>query len=289
MKNTEVEIQGVKVGAGHNVYLIAEIGINHNGDIDVAKKLIDSASEAGCQAVKFQKRTPEISTPPNQKKLSRETPWGTMSYLDYKKRIEFGSEEYTELARYSLEKTLHWFASAWDIPSVDFLEEHDVPAYKIASASITDLHLLRSIAQTNKPVIMSTGMSTIKEIDQAVETIGTDDLILMHSTSSYPLLANEANLRMIDSLNKRYGIPVGYSGHETGLQISLAAAAMGAVAVERHITLDRSMWGTDQSSSLEPSGLTKLVRDIRVIETALGDGVKRVYPSEEASRIKLRG
>lgn len=211
-----------------------------------------------------------------------------MTYLDYKRKIEFGAEEYKELARYSSEKNLHWFASPWDVPSVEFLENQGVPAHKIASASITDLDLLRAVKQTGKPIIMSTGMSTISEIDNAVEVTGTDNLILMHATSTYPLAPEEVNLKMISTLRDRYEVPVGYSGHETGLQISIAAVAMGAVALERHITLDRAMWGSDHSASVEPSGLTKLVRDIRVVEAAIGDGEKKVYASEQPSLIKLR-
>lgn len=208
--------------------------------------------------------------------------------MEYKRKIEFGAEQYSELARYSAEKKLHWFASPWDVPSVEFLENQGAPAHKVASASITDVDLLRAVRQTGKPKIMSTGMSTIKEIDNAIEVIGTDNLILMHATSTYPLAPEEVNLKMIDTLRERYGVPVGYSGHETGLQISIAAVAMGAVALERHITLNRAMWGSDHSASLEPSGLTKLVRDVRVVEAALGDGLKRVYPSEESSKNKLR-
>lgn len=288
METSDINIKGTMVGYGLPTYLIAEIGINHNGDLDVAKKLIDVAAASGCQAVKFQKRTPELSTPESQKNVLRETPWGTITYLEYKNKIEFGAEEYSELAKYSSERNLHWFASPWDVPSVEFLESQGAPAHKIASASITDLELLKAVKQTGKPKIMSTGMSTIKQIDKAVEVLGVDKLILMHATSTYPLAPEEANLNMIDTLRERYGVPVGYSGHETGLQISIAAVAKGAVALERHITLDRAMWGSDHSASVEPSGLTKLVRDIRVVESALGDGVKRVYASEQTSLNKLR-
>ena len=288
METSDINIKGTMVGYGLPTYLIAEIGINHNGDLDVAKKLVDVAAASGCQAVKFQKRTPELSTPESQKNVLRETPWGTITYLEYKNKIEFGAEEYSELAKYSSERNLHWFASPWDVPSVEFLESQGAPAHKIASASITDLELLKAVKQTGKPKIMSTGMSTIKQIDKAVEVLGVDKLILMHATSTYPLAPEEANLNMIDTLRERYGVPVGYSGHETGLQISIAAVAKGAVALERHITLDRAMWGSDHSASVEPSGLTKLVRDIRVVESALGDGVKRVYASEQTSLNKLR-
>lgn len=283
-----VALAGHQIGPGHPCYVIAEIGINHNGDIDIAKQLIDVAAEAGCQAVKFQKRTPDISTPENQKNVERETPWGTMTYLDYKKRIEFEDDEYTEIARYSKEKGLDWFASPWDVPSVEFLERHGVVAHKVASACITDVPLLEALKDTGKPIILSTGMSTMEEIEAAVATVGTDNLVLMHATSTYPLDPAEANLRMINTLRERFGVPVGYSGHETGLQVSLAAVGVGADALERHITLDRAMWGTDHGASLEPTGLTKLVRDVRVIEQAMGDGVKKVYPSEEGPRAKLR-
>jgi N-acetylneuraminate synthase len=278
-----------EIGTGRPVYVIAEIGLNHNGDVELAKQLIDVAARAGCQAVKFQKRTPELATPEHMKDVPRETPWGTMSYLDYRRRVEFGSEEYLEVARHADLAGLDWFASPWDEPSVAFLEEHGTAAYKVASASVTDLPLLRAIAATGKPVILSTGMSTIEEIDEAVATLGTERLVMLHATSSYPMPTEEANLRTIDTLRARYaGVPIGYSGHERGLQISLAAVALGAVAVERHITLDRAMWGSDHAASLEPQGIEHLVRDIRIIEEAMGDGVKRVFPGELAPKAKLR-
>jgi len=284
-----VDIAGRRIGTGEPVYVIAEIGLNHNGDIELAKRLIDVAADAGAQAVKFQKRTPAISTPEHMKSVMRETPWGTMTYLDYRYRVEFNREQYIEIGDYATLRGLAWFASPWDEPSVDFLEDINVVAYKVASASVTDLGLLRAMGATGKPVILSTGMSTIEQIDTAVETLGTDNLILLHATSTYPLPPEEANLRMIPTLQARYpGVPVGYSGHETGLQISLAAVTLGAVAVERHITLDRAMWGSDHAASLEPTGLEHLVRDIRVIEEAMGDGVKRIFPGEEAPLAKLR-
>lgn len=288
MSSPAVTVGKHQIGPGHPCYVIAEVGINHNGEIDTAKKLIDVAAEAGCQAVKFQKRTPDISTPDSQKNVQRETPWGVMTYLEYKHRIEFGDVEYTEIARYSASKGLDWFASPWDVPSVEFLENHGVSVHKVASACITDIPLLEALRDTGKPIILSTGMSTMEEIDKAVEVVGTDKLVLMHATSTYPLDPHEANLRMIHTLRERFNVPVGYSGHETGLQVSLAAVALGANAIERHITLDRAMWGTDHGASLEPGGLSRLVRDIRVIEEAMGDGVKRVYPSEEGPRAKLR-
>lgn len=283
-----VQIGDHEVGTGRPVYVIGEIGINHNGDVENAKKLIDVAAEAGCQAVKFQKRTPEISTPKDQRDKIRQTPWGEMTYLEYKYKVEFEHEQYTEIDQYAKSRGIQWFASPWDVPSVAFLEEFGVPTHKIASASVTDHELLRALADTGKPMILSTGMSTLEQIDAAVGILGTDDLVILHSTSTYPLPPEEANLRTISTLQERYGVPVGYSGHETGLQISLAAVALGAVAVERHITLDRAMWGSDHAASLEPKGLTNLVRDIRILQDALGDGEKRVMPGELAPMSRLR-
>jgi sialic acid synthase SpsE len=283
-----VEIGGRKVGDGEPVYVVAEIGINHNGDVDMARQLIDVAAAAGCDAVKFQKRTPEICVPDDQKAQVRETPWGNMTYLDYRHRVEFGEDEYQAIAEHAKILGLQWFASPWDIPSVEFLERFDVVAYKVASACLTDDELLAAIRDTRKPVILSTGMSTMDEVDHAVAVLGTDHLLLMHTTSTYPCPTEESNLRTLFTLKDRFGVPVGYSGHERGLQISIAAVAMGAVAIERHITLDRTMWGSDQAASVEPQGLAHLVRDIRVVEQAMGDGVKRVFPGELAPKQRLR-
>lgn len=283
-----VQIGDEIVGHRRPVYMIGEIGINHNGDVNVAKRLIDVAALAGAQAVKFQKRTPDISTPEDMKQTRRETPWGEMSYLEYRYRVEFGREQYAEIAAYAAGQGVSWFASPWDVPSVGFLEEMGVSTHKVASASLTDLELLRELAGTGKPIILSTGMSTLDEIDRTVEVLGTERLVMMHATSTYPLPPEEANLRMIPTLAERYEVPIGYSGHERGLQISVAAVAMGAVAVERHITLDRAMWGSDQAASLEPHGFMNLVRDIRVIEKAMGDGAKRVMPGELAQLKRLR-
>jgi N-acetylneuraminate synthase len=283
-----VTIGDKRVGRDHPTYVIAEIGLNHNGDVNIAKQLIDIAAEAGCDAVKFQKRTPEICVPLEQRSVERETPWGRMSYMDYRYRVEFEDEEYREIDNYCSKLGVHWFASPWDVPSVAFLEKFDVVTHKVASASLTDHELLRAMRDTGKPIILSTGMSTIEEIDKAVEVLGTERLIMLHATSTYPMPAHEANLRTITTLSERYGVPVGYSGHERGLQISLAAVALGAVAVERHITLDRTMWGSDQAASLEPEGLRHLVRDIRILQEALGDGVKRVFEGEVAPRARLR-
>ena len=284
-----VSIGGREIGAGRPVYVIAEIGLNHNGDVDLAMQLIDVAAEAGAQAVKFQKRTPSVSTPEHMRSVPRETPWGRMTYLDYRYRVEFDREQYVEIGDYATVRGLDWFASPWDEPSVDFLEDLNVAAHKVASASVTDLGLLRALAATGKPIILSTGMSTIEQIDAAVDVFDPAKLVILHATSTYPLPPEEANLRMIGTLGDRFpGIPIGYSGHERGLQISLAAVALGAVAVERHITLDRTMWGSDHAASLEPHGFEHLVRDIRVIGEAMGDGVKRVFPGELAPLAKLR-
>jgi N-acetylneuraminate synthase len=285
----QISIGGTFVGGGHPTYIIAEIGINHNGDINTAKRLIDAAVLAGCDAVKFQKRTPEICVPTAQRDVLRETPWGMMTYLEYKTRIEFGKSEYAEIRRYCAEKPITWFASAWDIPSVEFLEEFDPPCYKIASATITNDDLVSSINATGRPVILSTGMSTMEEVRAAVELIAPDRLLLAHCTSTYPCPPEEINLRMIGTLQSEFDCPVGYSGHEVGLQTTLAAVVLGASFVERHITLDRAMWGTDQAASVEPHGMARLIRDIRTVEKALGDGVKRVFDSELGVRNKLRG
>lgn len=268
------------VGHGQPVYVIAEIGINHNGDLDIAKKLVDAAVLAGCDAVKFQKRTPELCVPPEQRDLVRETPWGRMTYLDYRHRVEFDAEQYVEIDRYCRQKGIAWFASCWDEPSVAFIDQFEPVCYKVASASLTDDALLRRVVATGRPVILSTGMSTLGQIDHAVRLLDQDGLLMAHSTSSYPCAPTELNLRMIPALRARYGRPVGYSGHEVGLQTTYAAVALGACFVERHITLDRAMWGSDQAASVEPHGLIRMVRDIRVIESSLGDGVKRVYDSE---------
>jgi len=284
-----VTIGSREIGDGLPSYVIGEIGLNHNGSVDLAKKLIDVAADAGAQAVKFQKRTPAISTPEHMKNVLRETPWGEMTYLEYRYRVEFDREQYIEIGDHATLRGLDWFASPWDVPAVEFLEDLNVVAHKVASASVTDLDLLAALAATGKPVILSTGMSTMQQIDAAVEVLGTDNLVILHATSTYPLPPEEANLRMIPTLRAAYpGIPIGYSGHERGLQISLAAVALGATAVERHITLDRAMWGSDHAASLEPTGFEHLVRDIRVIEEAMGDGVKRVFPGELAPMAKLR-
>lgn len=283
-----VEIAGRTIGPKSPTYVVAEIGINHNGDLQIAKQLMRIAADAGCDAVKFQKRTPSICVPPKQQGMSRETPWGEMTYLEYKERIEFGKQDYEEIANLASELRINWFASPWDMPSVQFLIDLDVCCIKVASASLTDSELLRTVNQTSVPVILSTGMSTMEEIRRAVSILDDVPLALMHTTSTYPCPPDQLNLRVINSLRSEFQLPVGYSGHETGLATTLAAVTLGACIVERHVTLDRAMWGTDQAASVEPGGLRRLVRDIRILETALGDGQKCVYESELLIAAKLR-
>ena len=284
----EIKIGDRLVGDGHPTYLIAEIGINHNGSVEIAKHMIDAAVDAGVDAVKFQKRTPEICTPPDQQKQMRDTPWGYITYLEYRHKVEFGEAEYQEIDRYCKEKGITWFVSVWDEPSVDFMEKFAPPAYKIPSASLTDHNLLRHVRKTGRPLILSTGMSTMNEIEAAVKVLGRENLVITHCTSTYPCEPDELNLRMIQTLRKEFGCPIGYSGHEVGLIPPVVAVAMGACLVERHLTLDRAMWGTDQAASVEPAGFARLVMYVHVGEASLGDGVKRVYESERSSLKKLR-
>lgn len=285
----EMKIGSKTVGDGYPTYVIAEIGINHNGDLEIAKQMIDAAAFAGVDAVKFQKRTPEICTPPEQQKQMRETPWGYITYLDYRYKVEFGVDEYREIDRHCREKGIDWMVSVWDEPSVDFMEQFDTPAYKLPSASLTDLDLIRKVRLTNKTLILSSGMSTMEQICKAVKVADGENLGLMHCTSAYPCEPDELNLRMVETLRHEFpNIPVGYSGHEVGLVPSAVAVALGACMVERHLTLDRAMWGSDQAASVEPGGFRKLVKYIRVTEQALGDGVKKVYESEHNVMKKLR-
>ena len=267
---------------------IAEIGINHNGSIDLAKKLIDVAASAGCDAVKFQKRTPELCVPAAQRNTMRETPWGYISYMDYREKVEFGLAEYHEIDAYCGEQGILWFASCWDNPSVDFIEKFDVPCYKIASATMNNNDLLRHTRATGKPIILSTGMSTLADVDRAVNTLGSEDLVILHAVSTYPAEYAELNLRAILTLKDHYKVPVGYSGHETGIATSVAAVALGACVIERHITTDRAMWGSDQAASLEPNGFTRLVRDIRLVEKSLGTGEKKIVERELPIIARLR-
>lgn len=289
MKTREIKIGNRIIGDGHPVFIIGEIGINHNGDLDIAKKMIEGAKHAGCDAVKFQKRTPELCVPKDQWHLERDTPWGRITYIEYRHKVEFGEKEYAEIDSFCKELGIMWFASCWDEPSVDFIEQFNPPLYKTPSASLTDFDLLKKHKALNKPVMMSTGMSTMEQIEAAVKFFGMDNLLLAHATSSYPCKNEELNLRMIETLRKKYPtIPIGYSGHEVGLAPTWAAVALGASFVERHITLDRAMWGTDQAASVEMGGLQRLVSNIRDIEAALGDGIKKVYESEKSQIQKLR-
>lgn len=285
----KITIGNVQIGESLPTYIVAEIGINHNGSLEIAKQMIDIAVHCGVNAVKFQKRTPELCVPPEQRNQMRETPWGYITYLDYRNKVEFGQAEYDEINRYCREKGITWFASVWDLPSVDFLEKYQPVCYKIPSASLTDHALLRRVRKTGRPMIVSTGMSTAEQIEAAVKEIGQENLLLTHTTSTYPCEPEELNLRVIQTLRQQYPqVPVGYSGHEVGLIPSAVAVALGACLVERHITLDRAMWGTDQAASVEPGGLEKLVKYLRVTEASLGDGIKTVYDSELPSLRKLR-
>jgi N-acetylneuraminate synthase len=287
--NACVSLAGRRVGEGEPVYVIAEIGINHNGSLDLARRLIEGAKAAGCDAVKFQKRTPELCVPRGEWDVQRDTPWGRMKYIDYKRRMEFGEAEFSEIDRLCRQLSLQWFASCWDLPSIEFMERFEPPCYKVASASLTDLELLTAMRRTGRPVMVSTGMSTEVEIERAVRTVGKSRLLIAHATSTYPCPLNELNLRMIQSLKQSYArCPIGYSGHEEGLEPTVAAVALGATFIERHITLDRTLWGTDQSASVQLSSLGQLVERVRDVERAIGDGVKRVYDSELSVRRKLR-
>ena len=276
------------LGDGHPVYIVAEIGINHNGSVEIAKKLIDAAAHAGCNAVKFQKRTPEICVPPEQRQIMRNTPWGYITYLEYRYKVEFGVDEFREIDRHCKEKGITWFASCWDESSVDFMEQFEPPCYKICSASLTDANLLRYTRSAGRPLVLSTGMSSMEQIEAAVEVLGTDNLIITHCTSTYPCDPTELNLRVIETLRRRFPCPVGYSGHEVGLPTSIAVVALGACLIERHITLDRAMWGSDHAASVEPQGFERLIKYIRTVEAALGSGTKEVYASELPILQRLR-
>lgn len=272
-------------------YLIAEIGINHNGDIQMAKKLIDAVHACQWDCAKFQKKTPELCVPEHQRNQPKDTPWGKMTYLEYKKRCEFGKKEYDYIDRYCKEKPISWTASVWDIPSLEFIAEYDVPFIKIPSAKLTDNELLIKACETGKPLAVSTGMSTLEEIDKAVEILEKHhaDYILMHCNSAYPAPQSKLNLKGIETLRKRYNCHIGYSGHEDNLEPTVYAAVLGAKIIERHITLDRKMWGTDHASSLEVMGMDILKKRIKDIDSILGDGVKKVTEEEEEIRKKLRG
>jgi N-acetylneuraminate synthase len=284
----ELQIGTKTVGDGHPTYIIAEIGINHNGRVEIAKELIKAASDAGVDAVKFQKRTPELCVPEHQKGQMRDTPWGYITYLDYRYKVEFEQDEYKQIDAYCKTLGIDWLASAWDTESLAFINAFDPPAHKIPSALLTDHALLRAVKATGKPAILSTGMSTMDEIREAVDILGMDNLVICHTTSSYPCPPDELNLKMIQTLEDHFACPIGYSGHEVGLVTSVIAVGLGASLVERHVTLDRAMWGSDQAASVEPQGIRTLVKYIRVTEKALGDGEKKVYDSEQDILRKLR-
>ena len=275
------------VGDGQPCFTIAEVGINHNGELDIARKLISAALLSGCDAVKFQKRTVSVVYTADELAKPRENPFGPTNG-DLKRGLEFGEDDYRSITEYCRLHNIMWFASCWDEGSVDFIARFNPPCFKIASASLTDDNLLRHHRKFGLPIILSTGMSTLDEIDHAVEVLGREDLVLMHTTSTYPSKVEELNLAVIQTLKERYRVPVGYSGHEVGLATTVAAVALGACMIERHITLDRAMWGSDQAASIEPQGFSRLVRDVRTVEQGMGDGVKRVYDSEVPIRQKLR-
>lgn len=284
----EIKIGERMIGDGHPVYIVAEIGINHNGDFDTAKQMIESAKQAGVDAVKFQKRTPILCVPPEQRGQMRETPWGYITYMEYREKMEFGEKAYQQINTLCRKLGIDWFVSVWDEPSVDFMEKFEPLCYKIPSASLTDHNLLNKVKSTGRPIILSTGMSEDLQIDEAVKVTGVDNLLLTHTTSAYPCNPQELNLRMLETLRQRYTCPIGYSGHEVGLVTSVVAVALGACMVERHFTLDRAMWGSDQAASVEPGGFQRLVKYIRVTEQSLGDGIKKVYDSELPIMKRLR-
>ena len=275
------------IGNGNPAFIIAEIGINHNGDIKIAKQLIEAAKKSGCNAVKFQKRTIEVVYTAEELTMPRESPFG-ITNGDLKHGLEFSLEEYKEIDSYCKELDILWSASPWDEDSVDFLRQFDVPYYKIAAASLTDAGLLKQIRETGKPVIMSTGMSGLDEIDKAVALLGKENLILLHCVSQYPAQHENIHLNAMNTLKARYDVPVGYSGHEQDNIISIAAVAMGACVIERHFTLDRTMWGSDHKASIEPSEMTDMVNSIRILEKAFGESIPCCLPIEEPVKAKLR-
>jgi N-acetylneuraminate synthase len=283
-----VRIDGKLIGDDQPCFVIAEIGINHNGDLELAKRLISLAVAAGCDAVKFQKRTPELCVPAAQRAVMRETPWGYISYMEYREKVEFGQAEYEQIDDYCNKQGMIWFASCWDNPSVDFIQRFNVPCYKIASATMNNESLLRHTRATGKPLLLSTGMSTLVDVERAVAILGKEDLVILHAVSTYPAEYADLNLRAIQTLKQHFNVPVGYSGHETGIASTVAAMAMGARVVERHITIDRAMWGSDQAASLEPNGITRLVRDIRLVEKSMGTGEKKIVERELPIIARLR-
>ncbi|HNW26017.1 MAG TPA: N-acetylneuraminate synthase family protein [Candidatus Gastranaerophilaceae bacterium] len=282
-----VKIADKIIGDGHPCFVIAEIGINHNGDVNLAKKLIDVAVMSGCDAVKFQKRTVDVVYTKEELAKERQSPFGETNG-DLKRGLEFGYEQYSEISKYCKKKGIIWFASCWDEESVDFIEKFNPPCYKISSASLTDDALLKHTKSKKKPILLSTGMSTMEQIEHAVQVLGSDNLVIYHCTSTYPSDHEEINLKVIKTFREKFDCPIGFSGHERGLTPSIVAVAMGANSVERHITMDRTLWGSDHAASLEPNGLFRMVRDIRQVPIMTGDGVKKVYESELPIIKKLR-
>lgn len=292
MANKEIRLGDYLVNEHSFPYMIAEIGINHNGDLQIAKKLIDAANACLWNCVKFQKREPDIAVPEAQKNVMRDTPWGRITYLEYKKKIEFGKEEYDYIDKYCREKPLAWTASPWDIPSLEFLLDYDLPFIKIASAGNADREMMKLACESGKPLLVSTGMSTLEEIDEMVDFLekhSNGDYILLHTNSAYPTPAEEINLRMIKTLRERYHCLVGYSGHEQDLEPSVVATAVGAKVIERHVTLDHNMWGTDQAASLSVAAMAMLQGRMKEVLVMLGTGEKTVTEREKEVRRKLRG
>jgi N-acetylneuraminate synthase len=288
----KIKLGNRNIGDSEPVYLIAEIGINHNGDLQIAKKLIDATWATGWDCVKFQKRTPDICVPEDQKNIMKQTPWGEITYLEYKNKIEFQKYEYDYIDKYTREKPLNWTASVWDLPSLEFLVQYDVPFLKIPSAKITDKKLVEQAAKIGKPIFISSGMSTLKEVDEAINIIEkhlSKKYVLLHCNSTYPAKLEELNMQMIISLRERYNCLVGYSGHEFEIMPATLAPVYGACVIERHVTLDHNMWGTDHSASIEIRGMDFLAKRIHSVKAIAGDGVKIIYSEEEKMRRKLRG
>jgi N-acetylneuraminate synthase len=271
-------------------YLISDIGINHNADLQIVKQLIDATFACGWNCVKFQKRNPHVCVPESLKDVMKSTPWGDMTYLEYKLKMEFSKDDYDYIDRYCKEKPIAWSASVWDLDSLEFLIQYDVPFIKIPSAKLTDWELLHEAVKTDLPIILSTGMSTIEEVDQAVEILKKrGHFSLMHCNSSYPAPMEDLNLLVIPFFKSRYNCMIGYSGHEYGVEPSVIAVSLGAVLLERHITLDHNMWGTDQKSSLEISAMDILRRRVDSIPLVLGNGIKIITEGEKEILKKLRG
>lgn len=283
----KIKIGNRLVGDGEPVFFIAEIGINHNGSVDITKELIDVAVDAGCDAVKFQKRTIDLVYTKEELDKPRESPWGTTN-REQKEGLELNESDYKKIDKYCKQKKIMWLASSWDKKSVDFFDQFNLPCFKIPSALLTHDDILEYTKSKGKPIILSTGMSTMEQINHAVDILGQDDLVILHCTSTYPSSPEELNLKAIPKFKEIFSCPIGYSGHETGVFSSAVAAVMGACVIERHITLDRAMYGSDQAASLGPPGLKRLVRDIHLLSTILGDGVKKVYDTERPIMEKLR-